>query len=252
MHDDWPHKAFFILHRDLPREGPGERGDVSWAAEMAALPRDGLICDAACGPGADIPALLFAAPQGHVMGFDLHPGFVADAAARFAGDGRVNIQRGRLIARDDGLPDPSALGPFDLIWCAGAAYFEGVTECLKAWAPALKPGGHVAFSEAVWLTDSPSPKLAAFWAQYPAMTDRGGVADRVRAAGYETVASRPLSDAAWEGYFGPMERRIAELRPQADAELTKVLDEGAEEAEIWRNHRDQFGYLLSVVRTRER
>ena len=55
------------------------------------------------------------------------------------------------------MPDPADLGPFDLIWCAGAVYFEGITECLQAWAPALKPGGAVAFSEVCWFTDTPDP-----------------------------------------------------------------------------------------------
>ncbi|MEM8880394.1 MAG: class I SAM-dependent methyltransferase [Pseudomonadota bacterium] len=242
------HKAFFKLHRDLPREGPGERGDVAWAAEVAGLAPDAAICDAACGPGADIPALLFAAPHGRVTGFDLHPGFVDDAASRFATDARVLILQGRLIAKDDGLPDPASLGPFDLIWCAGAAYFEGVTECLTAWMPALKPGGHIAFSDAVWFTDRPSPAVAAQWEEYPDMTDPAGIDDRVRAAGFETCAARALSDAAWEGYYGPMERRIAELRPGADAALAQILDQEAKEAQLWRAPRDEFGYLLSVVR----
>ena len=244
------HKAFFTLHRDLPREGPGERGDVSWAAEVAGLPRDAAICDAGCGPGADIPALLFAAPDGRVTAFDLHEGFVADAAARFENDDRVTVLQARLIAKDDGLPDPAALGSFDLIWCAGAAYFEGVQECLEAWRPALRPGGAVAFSDACWFTDDPSPEAAEQFLEYPAMTDPAGIDERVRAAGYETLASRALSDAAWEGYYGPMERRIAELRPGADAALLEVLDENAREARIWRAHRDEFGYLLSVVRPR--
>ncbi|MBF9032345.1 methyltransferase domain-containing protein [Rhodobacterales bacterium HKCCE3408] len=243
------HKAFFLLHRDLPREGPGERGDVSWAAEVAGLRPDAAICDAACGPGADIPALLFAAPHARVVGFDLHAPFVDDAAARFESDPRVTVMQGRLVAdAADDLPDPAALGPFDFLWCAGAAYFVGLRAALRAWAPALAPGGHVAFSEAVWLTDDPAPEAQAFWAGYAAMTDADGIAGRVAEAGWETVATRVLSDAAWEGYFGPMERRIAALRPGADAELAAVLDEAAEEARIWRTHRRDFGYLLSVVR----
>lgn len=238
---------FFTLHRDLPREGPGERGDVAWAAEMAALAPDARICEAACGPGADIPALLFAAPDAALIGFDLHQPFVEDAAARFAGDPRVTIRQGRLIATEDGLPDPAALGPFDLIWCAGAAYIEGVTDCLTAWHTALAPGGHIAFSDAVYLTGSPSAAVRDNWADYPDMTDADGIAERVTAAGYRIVATRLLSDAAWEGYYGPIERRIASLRPGADAALMSVLDETEAEARIWRAHRGEFGYLLSVV-----
>jgi len=240
--------AFFTLHRDLPREGPGERGDVAWAGEVCGLPRDARICDAACGPGADIPALLFAAPEARLIGFDLHQPFVDDATARFEGDARVSIWQARLIAMDDGLPDPADLGPFDLIWCAGAAYFHGITECLTAWREALAPGGYVAFSDAVYLTDTPSDAVRGNWAEYPAMTDAAGIDARVRAAGFETVATRVLSDAAWEGYYGPMERRIADLKPGADAALQEVLAEAEAEARIWRDHRDEFGYLLSVVR----
>jgi len=241
-------RAFFTLHRDLPREGPGERGDVAWAAQICGLRPDARICDAACGPGADIPALLFAAPKARITGFDLHQPFVDDATARFAGDDRVAIRQARLIAMQDGLPDPADLGPFDLIWCAGAAYFHGITECLTAWRAALAPGGSVAFSDAVYLTDAPSDPVRANWAEYPAMTDAAGVDARVRAAGFETVATRALSDAAWEGYYGPVERRIADLKPGADADLQSVLAEAETEARIWREHRDEFGYLLSVVR----
>ncbi len=242
-------KAFFTLHRDLPREGPGERGDVAWAAELAGLKPDARICDAACGPGADIPALLFAAPEANVTGFDLHQPFVDDAAARFARDPRVTLTRARLLETDkDDLPDPVDLGPFDLIWCAGAVYFQGIGPCLSRWRDALATGGHIAFSDAAYFTDAPSPEVAALFAEYPGMTDEAGVAAQIAEAGYEMVGTRRLSGAAWEGYFGPMERRIAELRPGADAALLAVLDEADEEARIWRQHKDEFGYLLNVVR----
>lgn len=242
------HKAFFTLHRDLPREGPGDRADVAWAAEVTALPSGARICDAGCGPGADIPALLFRAPGSRVVGLDLHRPFVDDAAARFSREPRVEITQGRLIAGEDGLPDPVRLGPFDLIWCAGAIYFEGIEPALRHWRAALAPGGHVAFSEPVLLTDAPSEDVSRMWAtEYPQITDAAGIAAQVEAAGWRTLATRVLPDSSWEGYFGPMERRIAELRPDADAALVTVLDEAAEEARIWRQYRREFGYLLSVV-----
>lgn len=242
-------KAFFTLHRDLPREGPGERADVAWAAEVAGLASDAAICDAACGPGADIPALLFAAPGGRVTGFDLHLPFAEDAAARFARDPRVTILQARLIRSDeDALPDPRDLGPFDLIWCAGAVYFHGIEACLSAWRGALAPGGHVAFSEPCLFTPTPSAGAVDFWEGYGALTDAGGIAAQVRAAGFETLATRTLAAPAWEGYFGPIERRIAALRPGADAALSEILDEAEAEITGWRAHCDETGYLLSVVR----
>lgn len=46
---DWD--AFFALHRDLPREGPGEAADVAWALEVAGVAPGARVADAGCGPG---------------------------------------------------------------------------------------------------------------------------------------------------------------------------------------------------------
>ncbi|MFC6759581.1 hypothetical protein ACFQFQ_08945 [Sulfitobacter porphyrae] len=44
--------AFYQLHRDLPREGPGEAADVAWATALADLAPVARVADVACGPGA--------------------------------------------------------------------------------------------------------------------------------------------------------------------------------------------------------
>ncbi|KMW57525.1 Methyltransferase type 12 [Candidatus Rhodobacter oscarellae] len=139
--------AFFTLHQGLIREGPGEAADVAWAAEMAGLGRDARICDVACGPGADIPALLQAAPEGKVTAVDAHKPFIEELNMRVGADKRVVPYVGKM----DKLK-----GPFDLIWCAGAVYFIGIEKALGAWRYALAKGGHVAFSEPCFFTDAPS------------------------------------------------------------------------------------------------
>jgi trans-aconitate methyltransferase len=68
--------AFFTLHRDLPREGPGDPADVAWAAKVAGTPHNAAMADIGCGPGADIASLLAAAPEGHVTALDKMPQFV--------------------------------------------------------------------------------------------------------------------------------------------------------------------------------
>ena len=231
--------AFFTLHRDLPREGPGEPEDVHWAVEQVDLPARAEIADVACGPGSDIGALRAALPQGHVTALDKVAHYVEAARGRFVADGNVTLLRADMSV---------IANQYDLIWCAGAIYFLGVTEALRSWRKALRPGGVVAFSEPVWLTDAPSEGAKAFWADYPAISDSAGITSRVEAAGYEVIATRILSDDAWENYYTPLEARIEKLRPGAEGELAKVLD--ADEAEIagWRAHRGEFGYQLTVVR----
>lgn len=230
--------AFFELHRDLPREGPGETQDVAWAAQVAGLKPDARICDAACGPGADIPALRHAAPEGHVTALDKVEAFVDQAKQSNRVDPAVTVCCGDMAA---------LTGPYDFIWCAGAVYFLGVTTALETWRKALATGGAVAFSQVYWRVPSPSDATIQGWADYPEMTDAAGVRAQIDAAGFECLATRRLSDAAWENYYGPLDARVAALRPTASGALVDVLDEAEAEAALWRTARHEFGYLLCVV-----
>ena len=232
--------AFFKLHRDLPREGPGEPADVTWAAGIAGTPKNAQIADVGCGPGADIGSLLSVAPEGHVTALDKTPHFVEAARARHADDGRVTVLRADMAR---------IMNEYDMIWSAGAVYFLGVTEALTRWRKSIRPGGVIAFSEVCWFTDTPPERAKAFFAaEYPGMKEEAGVLEQVRAAGYEVLGTRRLEDAAWEAYFGPIEARIAMLQPDADATLAEVLDDAEEEIAVWRKHRDAFGYMLTVAR----
>lgn len=235
-----PMEAFFKLHSDLPREGPGEPADIHWAAGLAGTPRDAQMADVGCGPGADIAALLEVAPEGHVTALDTTADFVAAARERYEGDARVTALNADMAR---------IMNDYDLIWCAGAIYFLGVTEALRAWRKSLRKGGVVAFSQACWFSDTRSDRAREMWArEYPDMTDEAGVLAQVAEAGYVVLGTRRVADAGWEAYFGPLDARIAALRPGADAALAAVLDEAEEEAACWRAHRDEYGYLLVAAR----
>lgn len=231
--------AFFRVHEGLPREGPGLPADVEWAARIARTPADASVLDAACGPGADISALLHAAPHGRVLAVEQHPPFVEQGRARHEADARVTIEHGDMA---------DVIGPFDLIWCAGAIYFLGVTEALRRWRPTLSPGGAVAFSTSCWFTDSPSEPTRSFWAAEgeAGMTDAAGIARQVAAAGFETVDTRVLTPAAWEAYHGPIEERLDDVRD--DPSMAEVVAATEQEIAVCRDFADEAGYLLSVVR----
>ena len=237
--------AFWTVHSGLDREGPGTSADVAWACAASRVPSDGRVCDVGCGSGADLGALRAAVPGGSVLGLDLHLPFVVEAALRCRDDPGISVRRGVLIARD-GLPDPAALGPFDLIWCAGAIYFEGVEAALRALGPALTPGGAVAFSAPV-VSDASDAEAVAFWG--------GDVRDTeetldafIAAAGFAEVARGRVGDAGWEGYYAGVEARCALLDAVEDDALRAVLAQTREEAAAWRRLRDRLGYALRVVR----
>lgn len=227
-------EAFQALHQGLPRQGPGEPADVAWAAGVARLPPDARICDAGCGPGADLEALRAAAPRGHVTAIERDADFAEAAAARNLD--RVDVQQGDI---------GEISGPFDFIWSAGSIYFLGLGAGLRQWRKALAPGGAVAFSEPCWLIPNPPDELRRFWRRYPPLTSQAGIATRVEEAGWRTIRTRVLSDSAWEAYFRPMEARLDELESGGSH---PVWDEARAEIGLWRRHRHAFGYLLSVVR----
>jgi trans-aconitate methyltransferase len=231
-------EAFWTIHEGLPRQGPGTAEDVVWAVAQIGLPEDAAICDAGAGPGADIPALLAAAPKGHVTAVETHADFVEEIATRHGCD--------RVDARQSDMSEIT--GPYDLIWSAGAVYFLGVTEALTAWRPALAPGGAVAFSHICRFADLPD-SARAFWDEaYPDLTDEDGICAQIGAAGFTTLATRRLSAEAWAAYHGPLQARIDALRAKADAALTDALDEEQAEIDLYRSTGETWGYLLCVVR----
>lgn len=234
--------AFFQIHRGLPREAPGDAASIAWATGMAGLRRDGTVLDAGCGPGADIPALLSAVPQGQVHAVDLHPPFAQVAKARFGHDPRVRVEVADFTRLAGGA------GRYDLIWSAGAVYLPGLAPSLLAFRPMLKPGGRVAFTDACWLGEDRPAAAAAFWArEYPAMPDLPALHAAIGACGFRVLGHRTLGPAAWEAYYRPLEARLDALEPGADAELAEAIAAHREEIAVWRAHGDAFGYVLFVV-----
>jgi hypothetical protein len=141
----------------------------------------------------------------------------------------------------------TAEGPFDLIWCAGALYFLGVTSGLAAFRPRLAEGGAIAFSEPCHFTDAPSDEATAFWEGYPTRAEAKLRAE-IEVAGYRILATRRISDAAWDAYYTPLLARAAALRPGADPDLLRVILAAEAEAALWQRVKGETGYLLVIAR----
>lgn len=234
---------FWELHAGLEREGPGTEADTLRALAMTGLSGPLRVLDVASGPGAASRALLGALPEAQVTAVDLHAPFLVDAAARVAGEGGSDRFRIREADMRD-LPFPPE--SFDLVWCEGAAYIQGVRAALRAWRSLLRPGGRVAFTEAVWLTDRPHPAARACWGQYAEMTDPAGVRGWIADAGFRLVGDFVLSDAAWEAYYEPLARRLAALEALRGAD-PPVLAAACEEIAVRGAHGADYGYAFFVA-----
>ncbi len=234
-------EAFFTLHRDLPREGPGCRADLDWACQLAGFAPNARILEAGCGPGADIEGLLAHAPNGSILAVDKQAHFVDAVLKQHGGDPRVSTHVGDMA---------KLAGPFDFIWSAGALYFLGIEAGLDIMVQKLAQGGVIAFSHLVFTVATPEQVLLDAFADEPDVMGHMALQNLIEGAGFRIEGQRLLPSASWDAYYDPMRKRIASLRGQDNATLASVLDAHETEIRIRDDFGAQFGYVLSVVRPR--
>jgi len=243
----WP--IFFELYESLPRQGPG---NLDCAARALALCRDlplapGVL-DLGCGVGGQTLHLADLI-SGSIVALDSHAPSIERLRATVSVRGlaeRIQPRVGDMA--DPGLP-PASL---DLIWSEGALYNIGIENALRVCRVLLRPGGYLAFTDAVWRRDNPPPEVkASFDDEYPTMGCVPDVLAAIERSGFSLIGHFTLPDEAWwDDFYTPMERRIGELRAQhaADAEAQAILDQLAQEPELHRRHSDAYAYELIVAR----
>jgi SAM-dependent methyltransferase len=147
-----------------------------------------------------------------------------------------------------GMPHES----FDLIWSEGALYNIGIENALQLCHGLLRPGGYLAFTDAVWCKENPPPEVKGiFDLDYPTMGRVPDVLAAIGNAGFSLVSHFALPDEAWwDDFYTPMERRIEQLRGKyaGDAEALGVLDQLAQEPGMHRRYSDYYGYEFFVAR----
>ncbi len=242
-------EIFCEVYENLPRQGPGSRTcaakALGFCRELRACPA---ILDLGCGVGGQTLQLaeLTAAS---IVAIDRHAPSIERLRAAIAQRGLA--QRVRAIVGDMACPEQPP-GSFDLIWSEGALYNIGLPKALRICHDLLRPGGYLAFTDAIWRKENPPPEVkAGFDLDYPTM---GGLDDDVAAiqdGGFALIGHFTLPDAAWwDEFYTPMENRIAELRAKYrnDGAALAILDQLAAEPELHRRHADYYAYEFFVVR----
>ncbi len=241
-------EMFFAVFEGLPRQGPGSRACTARALAMCRdLPSEPDVVDLGCGSGAQTVDLA-ELTGGTVVAVDDHAPFLSLLAERAAARGCAARIR-PLVAdmSETGLPEGCA----DLVWSEGALYNIGLERALTVCRRLLRPGGHLAFTEAVWRTDEvPEPVREAF-ADYPQMGTVPDVLALLAARGFEVAGHFPLpGEAWWDEFYAPMRARVAALRGDGalTAEARAVLDMCDAEIDMYVEHHDCFGYEFVVAR----
>jgi ubiquinone/menaquinone biosynthesis C-methylase UbiE len=240
-------ELFFEIHRDLPREGPGQDRYTRQAFEMLPPMEAPRILDIGCGPGAPTVELALLS-GGEVIGIDIFQQYLDQLQARIDAAGvadRVRAVNCSMFEID--FPDSS----FDVVWAEGSIFIIGFDRGLREWRRLIRPGGFLAVHDVVWLEEDPPEEIAEFFLQgYPNMTTVEGRVDQVSACGYRSLGSFPLGeDAWWDEYYDPLEARIEMLRAKyADnAEALAELAEHQLEIDLYRMYNRWYGSVFFVM-----
>lgn len=242
-------EIFFEVYGALPRQGPGNRACAAQALSLCRdLPPSPSVLDLGCGVGGQTLQLAELL-DGSILAIDIHaPGIERLNEAIIAqGLGhRIRAQVGDMS--NPQLPPQS----FDLIWSEGALYNIGIAAALKICHNLLRPGGYLAFTDAVWREENPPSEVrAGFELDYPAMGDTDQLITTIKATDFELIDHFTLPDQAWwDDFYTPMEKRINELRRvySDDAEALAILDQIGEEPALHRRHSRFYAYEFFVVR----
>ena len=141
---------------------------------------------------------------------------------------------------------------FDLIWSEGALYNIGIGTALRICRGLLRPGGYLAFTDAIWREENPPPEIrASFDRDYPTMGWLKDVLSEIKDNEFDLMGHFTLPDEAWwDDFYTPMEERITELRSKysEDREALAILDQLAEEPQMHRRYSNFYAYEFFVAR----
>lgn len=241
-------KMFFEIHKDLPREGPGDSESTQTAFSMLTdIPESPRILDIGCGPGMQTMDLI-KLTTGFIVAVDNHQPYLDALTEKMVEEGlihRIQVINGDMLAlkfQEDF---------FDLIWAEGSIYIVGFEKGINAWKPFLKEGGYLAVTEVSWLKPDAPEELKTFWENaYPAIQDIEGNFEIIRRAGYEIVGSFTLPESAWwDNYYIPLEQRLNIFREnhEGDDAAMELYESELAEINLYRTYSDYYGYVFYIM-----
>lgn len=239
---------FFEIHRDLPREGPGDEASTRAAyAMMTGLPEKPRILDIGCGPGMQT-LVLARVSGGDITAIDTHTPFLdaLEQKAQAAGLGQQITTRNMSMKALEFAP-----GSFDVVWSEGAVYIMGFEAGLRAWKPYLKPGGYIAVTEVSWIKQGLPAEVRDYWeSEYPEIRATEANLEIIRGLGYQVTGHFALPPSSWwDDYYRPLQERLVILREKYrdDPAALEALAGSQKEIEVFKQYNAWYSYVFYIM-----
>lgn len=163
-----PVNSFDTIAPKYARDAAVQRSAGARLLDLLAVGPDADVLDLGCGPG-HLARRIRDLTAGRIVGVDPSAGMIAEARARFGGDG--------LVFEVGAAETLSAASAFDVIYCNSTLqWFRDPSRALQACARALRPGGRLGVQAPAGKAYCPN-----FLAAVAALTRDGRTAETFRA-----------------------------------------------------------------------
>lgn len=239
---------FFEIHRDLPRESPGNNESTRRAFHLLKdLPSQPNILDIGCGPGMQTIEIA-KMTNGKIIAIDTHEPFLEDLNRRAE---NANVKDKIQTMNYSMFSMAFENDFFDVIWSEGAIYIYGFEKGVKDWHRFIKKGGYLVVSEVSWLTLNPPKEVQDFWNDsYPAITSIEGNIEIIKKAGYKFLTSFIIPEKAWwDDYYTPLDKRIFFLKKKyhGNEKFIELVNTELVEIEMYRKYSKFYGYVFYLM-----
>jgi len=208
------------------------------------------VLDVGCGSG--VPTMELARlSNGQIIGLDINQPLLDRFTRKVEKAGlsdRIKTLNCSMFDMD--FPD----GSFDIIWAEGSIWIIGFERGLKGWRRFLKPNGFLVVHEMTWLRPDPPQEIYDYWkGYYPGMKTVPGYLEQISSCGYDLIEDFTLpEDAWWIEYYGPLEKRIKELRTKYidNPKALVGIDKERQEIDTFKKHYGWYGSAFFVMKKR--